>query len=245
MFVPNAQGEGNQAFSKLVSEISVGAKANFEKLGKEITGGANLKMVVEAMGGKVDKSKTLNQEDITAAIISNQGNSSGFLKDQTKDDGSLEEGVRQAIIQKYNFKEGDSFKFGTITYNVKKGMFGKGLQAVRKALGGAVAAGQTYTVNDRINSLGVQQEGFMPFTPKVSGMIYPNADTMPRYDIASGAVTGMRGGVNSSYNNNSYAINIALNGTNVTADDVVRRFKAEMALVHAKEGRSRSVGGQV
>jgi hypothetical protein len=108
-----------------------------------------------------------------------------------------------------------------------------------------VSAGQTYTVNDRLNSLGVQQEGFMPFTPKVSGMIYPNVDTMPKYNIHSGEVTGMRGGVNSSYNNNTYAINIALNGTNVTADDVMRRFKTEMALVHAKEGRSRSVGGQV
>jgi hypothetical protein len=235
------------AFDKLVAEIAVGAKSNFEKLGKDITGGANLKMVVEAMGGKVDKSKTINQEDVTAAIIANQGRSSGFLKDQTKDDGSLEDGVRQAIIQKYNFKDGDSFTFQGTKYNVKPGKLGKGLQAVRvaKALGGAVSAGQTYTVNDRINSLGVQQEGFMPFTPKVSGMIYPNVDTMPKYNIHSGEVTGMRGGVNSSYNNNSYSINIALNGTNVTADDVMRRFKTEMALVHAKEGRSRSVGGQV
>lgn len=55
----------------------------------------------------------------------------------------------------------------------------------------------------------------------------------------------MKGGINSSYNNNTYSINIALNGTNVTADDVMRRFKAEMALVHAKEGRSKTVGGRI
>jgi hypothetical protein len=199
------------------------------------------------MGGKVDRSKTIEQADVTSAIIANQGKSSGFLKDQTKDDGSLEEGVRTAIIQKYGFKEGDSFTFQGTKYNVKPGKLGKGLQAVRvaKALGGPVAAGQTYTVNDRINALGVQQEGFMPFTPKVSGMVYPNAATMPKYNIASGEITGMRGGVNSSYNNNSYSINIALNGTNVTADDVMRRFKAEMALVHAKEGRTKTVGGRI
>ena len=244
----NSPGEGNQAFAKLVSEVATGAEKNFNKLSKEITGGASLKMVVEAMGGKVDKSKTIQQEDVTAAIKENQGSSSKFLKDQTKDDGSLEDGVRKAIIQKYGFKAGDSFTFQGKTYNVKnRGGLLPGIEAVlvKKALGGAVSAGQTYAVNDRINSLGAQQEGFMPFTPKVSGIIYPNAETMPKYNIHSGEVTGMRGGVNSSYNNNSYSINIALNGTNVTADDVMRRFKAEMALVHAKEGRSRSVGGQV
>ena len=245
---PNAPGEGNQAFAKLVSEISVGAEKNFNKLSAEIRGGASLGDVVRAMGGKVDKSKTLVQTDITAAIKANQGSSSKFLTDQTKDDGSLEEGVRNAIIQKYGFKDGDSFTFQNKTYNVKnRGGILPGVDAVlvKKWGGGAVVAGQTYGVNDRINALGVQQEGFMPFTPKVSGIIYPNVDTMPKYNIHSGEVTGMRGGVNSSYNNNSYSINIALNGTNVTADDVMRRFKTEMALVHAKEGRSRSVGGQI
>jgi hypothetical protein len=34
-----------------------------------------------------------------------------------------------------------------------------------------------------------------------------------------------------------------LNGTNVTADDIMRRFKAELALINAKEGRVRTVGG--
>ena len=237
-------GAGGE-FQKLVAEIQGGAKANFIAMADSIKGGATLKNVVEAMGGKVDKSKTLKQEDVTAAIIANQGKSSGFLKDQTKDDNSLEEGVRQAIIQKYGFKDGDSFTFQGITYNVKPGKLGKGLQAVRRSLGGTVAAGQTYSINDRLNPLGAQQEGFMPFTPKVSGMIYPNADTMPRYNIASGAITGMRGGANSSSSNNTYSINIELNGTNVTADDVMRRFKQELALVNAKEGISRSVGGSI
>jgi TP901 family phage tail tape measure protein len=247
MFVSNGPGEANQAFSKLVSEVQGGAKANFEKLGKDITGGANLKMVVEAMGGKVDKSVKLGMTDVTDAIKANQGKNSGDLKNMLKDDGSLKDSVRNSIIMVRKLKRGDKFTYGDITYNVPDGYDANlGPRAVRaKALGGYVAAGQKYMVNDRINALGAQQEGFVPFTPKVSGMVYPNAATMPRYNIASGEVMGMKGGVNSSYNNNTYSINIALNGTNVTADDVMRRFKAEMALVHAKEGRSRSVGGQV
>jgi len=235
------------AFDKLVSEIAVGAKANFEKLGKDITGGANLKMVVEAMGGKIDKSLKLKTEDVTALIKANQSAYSGDLKNMLKEDGSLKESVRNSIIVEKKLNRGDKFTYNDKVYNVSDGWNSNvGPRAVLgKALGGPVVAGQTYRINDRINALGAQQEGFMPFTPKVSGVVYPNADTMPKYNIASGDVTGMRGGVNSSYNNNSYAINIALNGTNVTADDVMRRFKTEMALVHAKEGRSRSVGGQV
>jgi hypothetical protein len=204
-------------------------------------------MVVEAMGGKIDKSLKLKTEDVTALIKANQSAYSGDLKNMLKEDGSLKESVRNSIIVEKKLNRGDKFTYNDKVYNVSDGWNSNvGPRAVLgKALGGPVVAGQTYRINDRINALGAQQEGFMPFTPKVSGVVYPNADTMPKYNIASGDVTGMRGGVNSSYNNNSYAINIALNGTNVTADDVMRRFKTEMALVHAKEGRSRSVGGQV
>ena len=241
----NVQGSASKAFDKLVIEISGGAAKNFEKLATSLKGGATLADVVKAMGGKIDKSKAINQSDITSAIIANQGKSSAFLTDQTKDDGSLEEGVRKAIIKKYGFKDGDSFTFQNKTYNVKnRGGILPGVNAVlQKAGGGPFAAGQTLMLNDRINPLGPQPEGIV-MRPNFSGTIYPNAATMPRYNVASGEVTGMRGGVNSSYNNNNYSINIALNGTNVTADDVMRRFKSEMALVHAKEGRIKTVGGK-
>jgi hypothetical protein len=246
---PSAMTGAGGEFQKLVAEIQGGAKANFTAMADSIKGGADLAMVVKAMGGTVSKSKTITQAEVTDAITKNQGKSSGYHKDQLKDDGTLEEGVRTSIIQKFGFKPGDSFTFGEKTYNVRKMGFPNNnkTEAVwsGKALGGPVVAGQTYTVNDRINSLGIQQEGFGSFTPQISGIVYPNAATMPRYNIASGEVTGMRGGVNSSYNNNSYTISIALNGTNVTADDVVRRFKQEMALVNAKEGRPKNVGGSV
>jgi chromosome segregation ATPase len=48
--------------------------------------------------------------------------------------------------------------------------------------------------------------------------------------------------INSPSSNNVYDINIVLNGTNVTAEDVIVQMKREMALVNAKEGISRRVG---
>ena len=243
-FVPTAAGEGNQAFSKLVTEIQGGAKANFTAMADSIKGGSNLSDVVRAMGGKVDQSKQLVTSDVIAAI----GNNNNLKKDFTADDDSLEMDARIAIIKKYKLKRGDTFSYNKITYGVTDGYdsLAKMPRAVRRALGGPVVAGQTYAINDRINSLGIQQEGFTPFTPQVSGIISPNIETMsPRYNIASGQVTGMRGGINNSSSNSTYSINIALNGTNVTADDVVRRFKQEMALINAKEGRSKNVGGSV
>jgi hypothetical protein len=109
----------------------------------------------------------------------------------------------------------------------------------KKSLGGPVAAGQKYIVNDRINALGVQGEGFIP---NVSGTIYPNAATMPRFNIPTGTKYNGIGGSTTSNSSNIYNIDIALNGTNVTADDVINRMKREMALINAKEGINRRVG---
>jgi len=244
-FVPTAAGEGNQAFSKLVTEIQGGAKANFAAMAESIKGGSTLTDVVRAMGGSAKATKSLVTADVLSA---NKGFNLDALKKTAKGStqGDLTDEARERIIDKYKLKEGDTFTYDDRTYVVKRGEDGwMRSRAVKKALGGPVVAGQTYAVNDRLTPLGYQQEGFTPFTPQMSGIIRPNADTMPKYNIASGQVTGMRGGVNSSYNNNSYNISIALNGTNVTADDVVKRFKQELALVNAKEGIGRTVGGSI
>jgi hypothetical protein len=112
-------------------------------------------------------------------------------------------------------------------------------EEVKRALGGPVAAGQKYLVNDRINALGVQGEGFIP---NVSGMVYPNAATMPKFNIPSGAKYNGMVPSNTSSSSNVYNIDIDLNGTTVTADDVLNSFKRELALINAKEGISRRVG---
>jgi TP901 family phage tail tape measure protein len=251
------EGAGRTAFNAAASGISKEAEAAFKVMSTAITGGATLQMVIDAINGKSsgkligvdDKKGTINGGKTFAQDLKDLGLNASSLN---KSDSGRR--LIDNIIETQKLQKGDKFELGGYQYNVTTGFDanfrlggGNAVSAgpVKRALGGPVSAGQKYVVNDRLNALGAQQEGFMPFTPKVSGMVYPNADTMPKYNIHSGEVTGMRGGVNSSYNNNSYAINIALNGTNVTADDVMRRFKTEMALVHAKEGRSRSVGGQI
>jgi hypothetical protein len=40
-----------------------------------------------------------------------------------------------------------------------------------------------------------------------------------------------------------YNIDIELNGTNITVDDIMKQFKSELALIGAKEGRVRTLGG--
>jgi len=110
----------------------------------------------------------------------------------------------------------------------------------KKSLGGQFAAGDNLLINDRKNALGTQIEG-IAISPNFSGTVYPNAATMPTYNIP----TGQKGyGVNisnSPSSNNVYDINIVLNGTNVTAEDVIIQMKREMALVNAKEGINRRV----
>jgi len=107
---------------------------------------------------------------------------------------------------------------------------------VKRAMGGRIVPGVAYALND-----GGKVEGIKFDRP---GMVYPNASTMPRYNIPTNTISGLNNHHNNSYNNNTYNIDIALNGTNVTVDDVMRSFKAELALINAKEGRSRIAGGK-
>ena len=79
-------------------------------------------------------------------------------------------------------------------------------------------------------------------SPNFSGTIYPNAATMPSFNIPTGTKYNGIGGSTTSNSSNVYNIDIALNGTNVTADDVINRMKREMALINAKEGINRKVG---
>jgi hypothetical protein len=62
------------------------------------------------------------------------------------------------------------------------------------------------------------------------------------YNIPTGTRTIGANIINSPSSNNIYNIDIDLNGTTVTADDVLNSFKRELALINAKEGISRRVG---
>jgi TP901 family phage tail tape measure protein len=104
--------------------------------------------------------------------------------------------------------------------------------SAKRFLGGRVVPGIPYTIND-----GEKTEGVIFDYP---GMIKPNIETA--FNIPSGTKYNGVSITNSPSSNNVYDINIVLNGTNVTAEDVIVQMKREMALVNAKEGISRRVG---
>jgi hypothetical protein len=104
--------------------------------------------------------------------------------------------------------------------------------SAKRFLGGRVVPGIPYTIND-----GNKTEGVIFDYP---GMIKPNIETA--FNIPSGTKYNGMGGSTTSNSSNVYNIEIALNGTNVTADDVINRMKREMALINAKEGINRRVG---
>jgi len=208
-----------------------------------------------AKGGPGGKSITV--EDLTKALNSGKYNkyldtgsaaemkSKGFFNP----DGSLKDNARELVIRSQELQAGEQFNINGTTYNVKTGFDSRlnNPRAVRKAMGGYIkravsgvsgmTSSQPYLVGERGPEL---------FIPSSGGQIIPNNLIGPKYDIGAGVVSSVTpGSVNSSYNNNVYNIDIDLNGTNVTTNDIIKAFKAELALIGAKEGRVRTFGGGV
>ena len=184
--------------------------------------------------------------EMKSVIAQNAGKSSSQYKTPYGDDGYLTDAARKSIVFAKKLIAGDTFTDPNgQTYVVKNGYdakFGAGY-AVRKALGGFVRAASGVSGMTSSQPYLVGERGPELFVPSSGGQIIPNNILGARYNIPTGSGNAIRGGINSSYNNNVYNIDIDLNGTNVTADDIIRRFKAELALVNAKEGRTRSLGG--
>jgi TP901 family phage tail tape measure protein len=233
---PGVKTGAGGAFDTLVSEISTQANANYKAMVKDLGGGATLKNIVEAMGGNIKSTKTLNTADVLAATGGKNITSAKKGKAAGENAGDLTDDAREDIIDKYKLKEGDTFSYDDRTYIVKRGEDGwMRSRAVKRAGGGRVVPGQLYTVNDGMKTEGIKFD--MPAT------ISPNINTAGNYNIPNASINGMRGGSNTSSSNSVYNVSIELNGTNLTADDVMRRFKQELTLIGAKEGRARTVGG--
>jgi len=210
---------------------------------------------VLAKGGPGGKAVTV--EDLTKAL--NSGKYDKYLdtgsaaemksKGFFNADGSLKDNARELAIRSQELQAGQQFNTNGTTYNVKTGFDSRlnNPRAVRKAMGGYIkravsgvsgmTSSQPYLVGERGPEL---------FIPSSGGQIIPNNLIGPKYDIGAGVVSSVTpGSVNSSYNNNVYNIDIDLNGTNVTTNDIIKAFKAELALIGAKEGRVRTFGGGV
>jgi len=154
-------------------------------------------------------------------------------KNLFKDNKDLGDAARSQIIMKNSLKKNDTFDYNGVTYRVTgSGFLDTGaVRVTPRALGGPVVAGQTYAVNDRINPLGFQQEGFTPFTPRVSGFVHANAATMPRYDIPSGGYRGVGNTASSLSGGASPVIN---NYITATPNMDIKQLAREVGMVTAK-----------
>ena len=108
--------------------------------------------------------------------------------------------------------------------------------------GGRFAAKQPITINDKINSLGTQYEG-IKFDR--SGVVYPNAATMPKYDVGSYSTSvGMKqGGSNSSGSNVTINATLNFGESPKNGKELWKEFKQMAKAEGAKIGENIVIGG--
>jgi hypothetical protein len=227
-------GGADSEFNKLVQEMEKQAGTNYDKMVKDLGGGSTLNDVVRAMGGKAPVTKNVTADDLSSILRGSEK-----LTDLFKKNGDFTDIARTRLINKFKLKQDDSFRYGEDEYRVTVGEDSwRDAKAVRRAGGGRFTPGQTYTINDGMKTEGIRFD--MP------GTIYPNINTSPRYSIPSNSINGMSGVSNNASSSNCvYNVNIALNGTNVSVDEVVMRFKQELSRMGAKEGRIKTMGAGV
>jgi TP901 family phage tail tape measure protein len=226
------------------SDTPGGAKDLVDRTVKQMTVQASVVNLI----GDIKNAGTTNtgmptnlQGDRTSKTNALQVPTSAISSHLVREDGELSDKGEASIISSLKLEKGQFFKFNGKTYEVLRTGWGFGDRAkpVGRSLGGPVTPGRKYEVNDRINSLGRQQEIFMPTMP---GVIKPNIDTA--FNIPSQQTTRIPNISNSPNSNNIYNIDIELNGTNVTVDDVMKSMEAKMKLVGATLGRPVNVGGK-
>ncbi len=160
--------------------------------------------------------------------------------------GGLSQIAKETIVRENKLKVGQYFEYGGNTYRVAASNYivNQGPTPIKKALGGPFAAGQLMEINDRINPLGAQPEGIL-IEPKFSGIIYPNAATMPQYNIPSYSTSGgiKQGGSSSSSSN--VVINATLNFAEAPKNgrQLWKEFKDIARSEGAKVGETVLVGG--
>jgi hypothetical protein len=198
--------------------------------------------------------KLTSESDVESLLGISQKNRSSytpFIMKDGKPTAELSPEVLRRIVEEKKLKKDDIIEGPNgIKYKVTTGEDSRWFPAAaeRMAMGGyirradsgvsGVMGTQPYLVGERGPEL---------FIPSGGGQIIPNnllnVNYGPRFNLPQDGKYNMPKGINSSFNNNTYNIDIDLNGTNVTVDDIMRRFKAELALINAKEGRNRLLGG--
>ena len=206
---------------------------------KAITGGKTLADLYNAyMGIGPAGSKTKD----TAFEVTKTTTKTGVSLGGNTNKGGLEQWAKEQIVREYNLQPGQFFKYNGKTYKVNSAT-----DIIRQKWGGGpFAAGDLLRVNDRINSLGAQQEGIL-MKPNFSGTIYPNAATMPTYNVPSYSTTGgfKSGTTNSSSSNVTINATLNFGESPKNGRELWKEFKQIAKAEGAKVGENIIIGGSV
>jgi hypothetical protein len=229
-----------------------------EIIGKE---GYTLSDIYKILNKGASKSKDIKVEDITKALNSGKYkdfiNETDLKKGLYKEDGSLKDDARELAIRIAKLEAKDTFTVAGIEYVVKDGLSdwtGQPRAVKKAAMGGYVKKYSSGSFGGVVSGPGTSKSDSIPAMLSNGEYVLNAAATQKfgvplldrmngSYNIPSGSISGVNSMSNASSNNIVYNIDIDLNGTNVTADDIMRKFKSELALIGAKEGRVRTLGG--
>jgi hypothetical protein len=210
------------AFTTMASQITSNAITNWS----DLTGGKKISDLWDVLNIIAGNKPTAGLKVTTSTVANGRAGTSTVYSTSAA-------ALTQAGL---SYAKGTEVTIGGKKYTITSDPDRSGtVKLAPRAQGGRVTAGQSYLVGER---------GMEIFKPDLSGSIVPNHKLGASYNIPSGAYSMPQGGVNSSYNNNTYTISISLNGTNVTADEVVAAFEQKMAKINAKQGLNRSLGNQ-
>ncbi len=237
-------GSADSALSQDATNALAGAKA--------ITGGKTLADVYNVILTGQAKGRVVDVTNVGSAAYNGRTWGETYKGNKAINKASFfdtfsNKTTYETLIRENGLKKGDSFILNGVKYNVKgpSSIVRDGsYNAPAKALGGRFSAGQTITINDRINSLGTQYEG-IKFDR--SGVVYPNADTMPKFNVPSSSYNvngGMQSGSAGSQN-----IYITVNPSQgmdekALANMVISKLKTASTNIKSKTGEPIIIGGR-
>jgi len=227
-----------------IASVGEGVKRDVKSVlsvAEAITGGKTLAQLYELIknGGKESSGKQY-------------GKNNPFIlkgKYDTKEDGTLKDEARGQIVDRLKLEKDQFFKYGNQLYRVTgSDMNTARAYLVNKAAGGMIYGPGTGTSDSIpamlsngeyvINAASVRAIG-TPLLDRINGMANGG---MVRYDIpkysTGGRIMYNQGGSASS-SNALYNINVTLNGTNLSPDDVAKAIHKEMRIRDAAAGIGR------
>jgi len=221
-----------------IADAKVGAAANdiSLKAAESIKGGATLYDVMLAVRGQGKDGGWSKENAIPVPT--------NYDKYKTRDGGILTDPAKVQIATELGLQKDQYFKYLGKTYRVYDPT--QGSRIIRQAKGGPVFGAGSAT-SDSIPAM-LSNGEYVINAKSASAYGYQNLDTINRmaqgglavrYDIPSGSkikANMANGGVANS-SQTVYNVNIELNGTNVTVDDVMNKFDQRMRNVNATMGR--------